>query len=405
MLSLVFIFANLLCVASFSQSDVGKCCDSGEGKLVDCGLYSDRVCVRNLWSRMDYDCYKKIECCETKFAGCAGLDRTRTCHNYHDMKFHWRHGEKRYTGGTCQHEGERCPELVCEGSTETRTTSGSVIFWVCFTIGIIIFFASLLLLGLYLKGYFPRCSKNCCCKPTCCKPTCCTRTGNGEVNVRVAQPYTSTGISLPPIPCASAYFEVGDKILAWYDKDGDGIWCGATVATINVPGVSYNIVYDDGDEDLNIAVSRMIDASQPDADKHFKVLDRILVRCDDGEVWDQATVTMVNEPGVSYKIVYDDGDTEANVPPSRMITANNLIDIESNPITSAPINLGSDGSASAAAASPPSLPPPSRGGVVMAIAVAAPSPIADFCPKCGTRRQEGGTFCHRCGEDLTNMVE
>ena len=52
-----------------------------------------------------------------------------------------------------------------------------------------------------------------------------------------------------------------------------------------------------------------IDASQPDADKHFKVLDRILVRCDDGEVWDQATVTMVNEPGVSYKIVYDDGDT------------------------------------------------------------------------------------------------
>lgn len=123
-----------------------------------------------------------------------------------------------------------------------------MIFWVCFTIGIIIFFASLLLLGLYLKGYFPRCSKNCCCKPTCCKPTCCTRTGSGEGNVRVAQPYTSTGISLPPVPCASAYFEVGDKILAWYDKDGDGIWCGATVTTINVPGVSYNIVYDDGDE-------------------------------------------------------------------------------------------------------------------------------------------------------------
>ena len=123
MLSLVFIFANLLCVASFSQSDEGKCCDSREEKLVPCDLYSNRVCIRNRWSRINYECYKEVECCETKYSGCAGLDPTRTCHNYHDMSSHWKHGKKLYTGGTCQLEGERCPELVCEGSTETRTST------------------------------------------------------------------------------------------------------------------------------------------------------------------------------------------------------------------------------------------------------------------------------------------
>ena len=146
MLFEVFLFGNVLCVASFSSRDVGKCCKGGESWDCDEHSSSNRVCEQakkreKLASTAlaPHSCYKSYECCEWRLATCAGKKPGVECYNWigsidgSGNKDRTRRNRKTYLheGGTCQSylisEGtSRSIQYTCvEGATHEMQCSGS----------------------------------------------------------------------------------------------------------------------------------------------------------------------------------------------------------------------------------------------------------------------------------------
>ena len=129
MLFEVFLFGNVLCVASFSSSNVGQCCDGS--KSWDCDEHSmgKRVCEQvhkgekkkdppgceSTWLEITgrrprtcftwQECSKRYECCDDRYtATCAGKKGGPCYHWLTPLNEHLDStlGQYHYTGGQCE---------------------------------------------------------------------------------------------------------------------------------------------------------------------------------------------------------------------------------------------------------------------------------------------------------------
>ena len=145
--------------------------------------------------------------------------------------------------------------------------------------------------------------------------------GDSEENVPADRIRSLRDAAEPAAIAASAgqaVFSVLQKVEGNYG--GEGKWYPGSISKVNSNG-TYNIGYDDGDSEENVPAARIRaggGTSEPataasDDQSQFAVLQKVEANYAGEGKWYPGSIAKVNTNG-TYKIGYDDGDSEDNVP-------------------------------------------------------------------------------------------
>jgi hypothetical protein len=107
-------------------------------------------------------------------------------------------------------------------------------------------------------------------------------------------------------PVLMGGFDVGDRVMGNYQDRGK--WYPGNITVVNNNN-TYNVDYDDGDNEENIHINRL--------EIPFVVGDRVMGNYQDLGKWYPGNITVVN-PDNTYKVIYDYGDIETNIDINRL---------------------------------------------------------------------------------------
>lgn len=132
-------------------------------------------------------------------------------------------------------------------------------------------------------------------------------TGVGSAFIRLKQ-------QVAPSTDPPAKFKVNDKVEGYFEQYG--AWFPGHIRAVNANG-TFHVIYDDGDEEKAAEEVRLRKKALTVRKEKYSIGDRIEARYGGDAAWFPGKISKINSgggaKGLSYNIVYDDGDTEENV--------------------------------------------------------------------------------------------
>jgi len=369
MLFLVFLFTNLLCAASqntrpksttkrydygFTAKDVGKCCErytengSPAERLVPCGLYPSRVCADIQFQTIKPYKYARpstqaiCSLPDWAYRCCSGEDAGCAGKGDGDTCHDTETDDHWYTGGKCEEH-----KIATLSSRDVKCVSGI--------------------------------TTNIQCK------------GATEISKYAVESYTLFFVVLAAAITLFMY-------CMWAIAHGRCCPCKASGENdVEENDIEENDIEENGDEETFRPLK------QP---QQLPVGTAVYALWTDGATY-SAKVTWCDPQGCFFTVKYDDKDEQRHIKFDciHLITPVEPVGVESTngfevvmemtPITQTP---SATTTANVTAHPVTSIPVATRVDSV------ADDNTAQFCPKCGMKRQEGHNFCPKCGTDMSIIV-